>query len=597
MTNSYTVSEQDAYGKFHKETKRKQTCSAVPGDCVRNTISSKGRSDCAYKCINNTDEVRQALGGRRCLAFNYSYKDRAHDNTWENPRGDNSAFCEVSSRAYWSGQWHAVGPASKRRFTQRIKGERPNRPPPTDKRNGCWAEVYELGNFEHWNRTASDSKDFDLEDYAKNRSKSIKVKGCVDNAAVAFWDETGKRAFLTSDADVGNMGENGFADKIAKIRFYPIKQHNTDTELMKKLDIEGLKNPNYNNYTNEEVASVIDKSRRDKTPLGKRNGVLLKGDPCPGGEMYWLNPGQVKCIYKKADFDAKARALAPIVEGAGEPGSSPRKAMYEELVNIYCNESENYHKIIGLDGKKCSQVGDAKEKAVKYCKANGGERIVKEKETCNLEILGESNFDDIGTMYCEEHPEDNFCDCYNTVKRGLCDRNPDAAGCADAMASVEDKRDVAGESGYKMFKDQKHCFICPSSDFVPQNAMRACGKTIQICNVETTIGQAVESDFAATCQLDAKVTQENQNISNQTDVATGLQEGGTGTGGDETTPTAAGISGTSASAPTAPTSTSTSTEDEDEDEEESEGMSGATIALIFLAIFIFLGFIVVMMKR
>ena len=586
-----TVEQPETGSYFHSKTKRKQTCSAVPGDCVRNTVPSKGRSDCAYKCINNTDEVRAALGGRRCLAFNFSWKDRDHDNAWENPKEGNDAFCEVSSRAYWSGQWHGSGPLSKRRFTTRIKGDRPNRPAPTDKRKGCYAEVYELGNFEHWNRTASEGKDFDFEDYAKNKNKSLRVKGCVGNAAVAFWDESGTKAFLTSDTDMGNMGETASENKISKIRFYPIPKA-TDAQMFYDQTIFGLVEGN--NFDNPDAAKIIDKSRRDKIPIAKG----FNGDPCPGGELYWKDPENIRCIYNKADFDAKARALAPIVENAKEPVSSQRKAMYEEMVNIYCNDTENYHKIIGVDGKKCSQVGNAQQKAVKYCKENGGERIVKEKETCNLEILGESNFDDIGTMYCEEHPEDNFCDCYNTVKRGLCDRNPDAAGCADAMASVEDKKDIAGESGYKLFKDQKHCFICPSSDFVPQNAMRACGKTIQICNVETTIGQAVESDFAATCELDAKVTEENQSISNQTDITTGLQEGGTGTGADETgadesTP----IARTSGSGKTPTSTTKKKDESEDEEEKESEGMSGTTIGLILLGILMFLGFVVVMMRK
>ena len=80
------------------------------------------------------------------MAYNFSYKDRAHDNSWENPREDNSAFCEVSSRAYWSGQWHGSGIGSKRRYTARIKDDRPNRPTPEDKRKGCYAEVYEERN-------------------------------------------------------------------------------------------------------------------------------------------------------------------------------------------------------------------------------------------------------------------------------------------------------------------------------------------------------------------------------------------------------------------------------------------------------------------
>ena len=53
-----TVTQEESGQYFHKKTKRKQTCSAVIGDCVRNTVPSKGRSDCATKCINNTEEVR-----------------------------------------------------------------------------------------------------------------------------------------------------------------------------------------------------------------------------------------------------------------------------------------------------------------------------------------------------------------------------------------------------------------------------------------------------------------------------------------------------------------------------------------------------------
>ena len=575
-----TVTQEESGQYFHSRTKRKQTCSAVIGDCVRNTVPSKGRSDCATKCINNTEEVRKALGGRRCLAYNFSYKDRAHDNSWENPREDNSAFCEVSSRAYWSGQWHGSGIGSKRRYTARIKDDRPNRPTPEDKRKGCYAEVYEERNQEHWNHTASEGKDYDFEDWNKNRSKSVSVKGCVGNAAVSFWDEGGNRAFLTTDGDLNHLGLNAAENKIAKVKFHEIKKHDPDTELREDITIFGLTDSN--NFDNPDSGVIIDKSRRDKIPLSKKlDDTILKGDPCPGGEMYWKDANTVRCIYKKADFDSKATELDTITSNEDR---DPRKYMYEKLVDTYCEDTDNFYKVIGKDNKKCSQRGEAKEQAYKYC-SEDIERMGNDKKTCNLDVLGQANFDDLGTMYCEKHPENNFCNCYNTLTPDLCDNNPDAAGCKEALDKIEGMKDLVGERAYSLFKQQKQCFVCPSSEFIPENALEGCSRNIQICGVPITVGQATGTSIQTSCNFEDTPSEP----STDTDADTGSDAASAGS-----TPTPSSSSPSSTPSPT-PSGAGAGGDDEDED----EGLSMQAKIGIGLGVLIFVILIIfaLMMRR
>jgi hypothetical protein len=552
-----TVPESETGNYFWSKTKRKSTCSAVPGSCKRVGIEATGRENCAYKCINNTDDVRAALNGKRCLSFNFE---------------TDSGFCEVVDRAYWSGQWHGWG----KRYTARIKSDRPNRPEPTDPEGGqCFARVFEYADYEH--HSVDTTEDKDLEDWRKNRSGSVKVKNCNGKKAVAFWSDNNE-AILLSDAENAKLDSFDAIDKISKIKFYEVPNPKDD-EISYDLNVFGLLE---SNKMSSENAKLVDKSRKDLIPIANKDHL---GDPCPGGEMYWKNPQSIRCIYKKDGLDAKLRALHPIVNSDQEPSSSERKVLYDTLATIHCDNIDNYHDVIGGDGLKCSSWGETTERRRAYCMKD--DNMSKEPGECSEENMGTAYYNEAGKAYCqqEKYRTDEFCKCYNATHPNLCKTNPELPGCDQAYEWLDPLKETIGLQSYSLLETQKQCPVCQgvTTEFVPDNALKACERDFQICSITANYGQATNADFIAQCNQKSESTEEKD--AQDTDIGEGGEKEEDTDDEDE--------DDDDSPAPSPRKRRTFDDDDEDEDEDEDDGkIFGLSPTVLFFGFLIFLAIII-----
>ena len=148
-----------------------------------------------------------------------------------------------------------------------------------------------------------------------------------------------------------------------------------------------------------------------------------KGQPCPGGEAYWLNAtdglktsthastrkAQVACVYRGKDG---LKDLHSSLKGSGDI----RKAMYNELVRKYCDRATRLNDRISSDTRnnQCKDVAETKTQQRSWCSI--GDKIATDKTFCTKEELGTSLYEELAAKYCDSNPEDPFCGCYNVVK-------------------------------------------------------------------------------------------------------------------------------------------------------------------------------------
>lgn len=202
-------------------------------------------------------------------------------------------------------------------------------------------------------------------------------------------------------------------------------ENRREARLRHTLDIHGRRRYNNNNEPRLHI-------RRESEQTG-RNGAnspeqLLrdrndKGQPCPGGEAYWLNAtdgmknsidartrkSQVACVYRGKDG---LKDLHSSLKGSGDI----RKAMYNELVRKYCDRATRLNDRISSDTRnnQCKDVAETKTQQRSWCSI--GDKIATDKTFCTKEELGTSLYEELAGKYCDANPEDPFCGCYNVVK-------------------------------------------------------------------------------------------------------------------------------------------------------------------------------------
>ena len=578
MGNNRTVTPEETGSYFKKKSKRKLTCSAVPGKCKSGTVPSASREECAYKCINNTEEVREALGGNRCGGFTFGSPD---------------SYCRVQDRQWWSGQLHGWGKRySVWRQSENVNREAPAPPDP----NACHVEVYEYRNGEHWSRTYTDTQDFKDIDFGKNGS--IKVKNCLsNNTYVTFYENTGGNtgpAFMAKEGDTMNLDTHNATDRIKRIEFTKFRDK-SNTELSYDMTLLGV--ADVNSFDNTDVDVMINKSRKDKIILTGSGDQAYTGDPCPGGEMHWMTPGSVRCIYDNSDSDkmaGKLRQLHTIINTDGEPPASPRRLLYESLVTSYCSNFENASKVVSGDGASCfTRSGSDPAVARGYCELEIDR--IRNDEFCTLENLGNSYYDILGSAYCSGAPEDEWCKCYNTLDSGLCDRKPEAAGCAEAIEFIKDEIETTGEAARRSIRSRKHCAICPTADFIPLNAFARCPLALSYCNIEGTYGKVTGSNVVNTCQQQASVMQDTSASVSAPDISPADAASRSSSGSDATP---SGSDATpSGSTPSGSTPSGSPPSAGDDSDDEKKGMSTGAKVGISVGVLIFIILITIIMLR
>ena len=160
------------------------------------------------------------------------------------------------------------------------------------------------------------------------------------------------------------------------------------------------------------------------------------GDPCPESSSNYItkdNNGNYKlqCKYpdlsssKLVAFDRNRRLNRH--DNQSVPGQ-----VYYKLVKQYCDASlDNIFQVVGERDVKCADMYP--EKRDEFC---GTLDYIKQGDSCNPETLGESHYNTLAGDYCDDHPSDKWCGCYNNVS-GKCVDNPEAAGCAETKEILD----------------------------------------------------------------------------------------------------------------------------------------------------------------
>ena len=305
--------------------------------------------------------------------------------------------------------------------------------------DGCNLVLYDnwdyTGNRKQFSRTGP------VGDFA-DRDVSAQLTGKCDNTSYLvmehIWDQdNGGWGYLMGKRDKvdGLWDKHRHQDgqrywKTGKqanqiIRINIPTENRREARLRHTLDIHGRRRYN----KNDEPRLYI---RRESEQTG-RNGAnspeqLLrdrddKGQPCPGGEAYWLNAtdgmknsidartrkAQVACVYRGKDG---LKDLHSSLKGSGDI----RKAMYNELVRKYCDRATRLNDRISSDTRnnQCKDVAETKTQQRSWCSI--GDKIATDKTFCAKDELGTSLYEELAGKYCDANPDDPFCGCYNVVK-------------------------------------------------------------------------------------------------------------------------------------------------------------------------------------
>ena len=223
-----------------------------------------------------------------------------------------------------------------------------------------------------------------------------------------------------------------------------------------------------------------------------------KGQPCPGGNAYWKGFQKVSCVY-----DLKSGSnLSPLQTLHSETKNSfsgdPRKAMYTNIVNRYCNKATRLNDVVSSDtsNNQCRNIVNSVEQAKSYCKI--GDNIATDNTFCTKEELGTDNYDEIAKEYCEANPDKDFCACYNVLNnKCLTEETKDLPGCKVTYPTRETINNMPAEYSSN-FEGTDKCWgnVCAagSGKYVPEGAIDAlCSKTVAVCIADLDVSSLKDS--------------------------------------------------------------------------------------------------------
>jgi len=220
-----------------------------------------------------------------------------------------------------------------------------------------------------------------------------------------------------------------------------------------------------------------------------------KGQPCPGADKATIiGHRSYRCTYKTEG------QITNLKSGIPSSGSDPRRVMFNNIYDKFCNNSDNAFTKPG--GQLCIERSTGIAIAKTYC--SEGDNI-KSDANCTKESLNKANYDSLAAAYCESNPNDSFCSCYNVVKDKCADDSiTGVAGCSDTEEYVK-LRKATPDDFKSVWNGQRKCgSICTGGNkYIPDNNQAGCKTTIQICKQDINVGSMSESDINASCELNA----------------------------------------------------------------------------------------------
>jgi hypothetical protein len=374
-------------------------------------------------------------------------------------------------------------------------------------------------------------------DTLNNSVSAVKIRGyCSDTAWVLFENKEGEgygKGIIIGKGDpynkiipINNANHHGEGKDSENHRFY---NWDNRVSFVQRVDIPNV--PNSIKY-DIEIYGKRDDTRKgqwghypyfDASDLANPNNTQQwivneeqKGQPCPGGQGFPIGHRQYRCIYPNA------ASISQLAEAVYNRPTDPRTKMHEEVVQQYCSDIEKFPDVVGRNGRTCEYFGASREE---YCRAVP-ERIKTHRE-CTKTKLGKNKYVSVANSYCQAHPTDEWCKCYNLVNK-VCDTNMEAFGCKaahepldgnkeafgnvkeleDAERAVERGEDgaeqrlaeVKAKNGYSILKEKVHCRpnACDSG-YIPPNSTTGCAASYRICDEDMDIRAMSNSDIIIAC--------------------------------------------------------------------------------------------------
>ena len=200
----------------------------------------------------------------------------------------------------------------------------------------------------------------------------------------------------------------------------------------------------------------------------------------------------------------------------------------EQKRDLFCKDVNNFGKNPG--GGTCIERNAGQALAKTYC--SGSDRI-KTAAACTREYLGDDAWVLLATAYCESDTgkADQWCSCFN-VMNGVCDNDPNAAGCAEKALSY-DPLVAATPQGFKgAWIGREGCYglVCQeeagSSKWVLENANQNCASPIQICGPAINAENLTASTINSSCNIGGVTYDEDGNPMDKDGVPLPLDEDG-----------------------------------------------------------------------
>ena len=354
---------------------------------------------------------------------------------------------------------------------------------------------------------------------SNDRDASGKVTGNCKNTTWLGFEHPGESGYAWIIGEGGSLPNFRDAHDKCNVKDRPIWKFNDQNNSIKRIDIP---TENINEGRMREDITIYAK-RRDtrecqwatyphitKTSDGKYNAAdsdqwLVgrndkKGKACPGGDAYWKGYRKIACVYDVKTGSKLGRIQTLHSEIKDTFAGDPRKAMFENIVNKYCDRADRLDDRIKSGGgvNTCRSVANAKEFAKVHCKQ--GDKIKSDKTFCTVEELGQDLYDELATDYCEKNPSTDWCSCYNVMKhKDDCRNHADLPGCEDVADQLNMMADSLPADAMSEFKGNEICWgSCVGTDrYIPHkdklDPTGRCNREVCINVANITAGNLTDS--------------------------------------------------------------------------------------------------------
>ena len=354
---------------------------------------------------------------------------------------------------------------------------------------------------------------------SNDRDASGKVTGNCKNTTWLGFEHPGESGYAWIIGEGGSLPNFRDAHDKCNVKDRPIWKFHDQNNSIKRIDIP---TENINEGRMREDITIYAK-RRDtrecqwatyphitKTSDGKYNAAdsdqwLVgrndkKGKACPGGDAYWKGYRKIACVYDVKTGSKLGRIQTLHSEIKDTFAGDPRKAMFENIVNKYCDRADRLDDRIKSGGgvNTCRSVANAKEFAKVHCKQ--GDKIKSDKTFCTVEELGQDLYDELATDYCEKNPSTDWCSCYNVMKhKDDCRNHADLPGCEDVADQLNMMADSLPADAMSEFKGNEICWgSCVGTDrYIPHkdklDPTGRCDRDVCINVATVTAGNLTDS--------------------------------------------------------------------------------------------------------